>query len=199
MGDRPVQKEGEGLTPGTRCTTIMSLIPTSLVEEEISDITQNLAFLVAADLDQMQKQRKDPEVLNLSLIEHVRLELISKILPRLRSQRMKQRIFKTLDISVAVLIAASALVSCASPAVAQSKNTPPPPAQTGAQYCEFSKGHVESLRSMLKTNASSWSVAMRASVERDLVASEKEATACCADLDQCKRTFEAPAKKSTAK
>ena len=52
---------------------------------------------------------------------------------------------------------------------------------------------------MLKNNQDSWSVAKRNNFESDLAASEKEAATCCSDLDQCKRAFEAPAKKGTAK
>jgi hypothetical protein len=110
---------------------------------------------------------------------------------------MEHGILKTTANSIATLLAASALVIWVPPAVAQSKPVPPEREQTGAQYCEFSKGHVESLKSMLKSNSGTWSAAMRASVERDIVASEKEAAVCCSDLDKCKRDFEAPAKKST--
>lgn len=66
---------------------------------------------------------------------------------------------------------------------------------TGAQYCEYCKGGVETLKSILTGNSVKMSDAVRASLQRDLVAFEKEATICCSDLDQCKRAFEAPAEK----
>lgn len=75
---------------------------------------------------------------------------------------------------------------------AQSKPGSPSSEQTGAQYCEYSKSHVETLKSILMGNSVKMSDAMRASMQRDLVASEKEAATCCSDLDQCKRAFEAP-------
>jgi hypothetical protein len=58
---------------------------------------------------------------------------------------------------------------------------------------------VETLKSMLKNNSGKWSTAMRASVERDIAASEKETAACCSDLAQCARAYEASAAKSTGK
>jgi hypothetical protein len=110
---------------------------------------------------------------------------------------MQHGILKTLSESMAAVLAASALVLCVPPAVAQSKPAPPEPEKTGAQYCASSKEHVVTLKSMLKSNSGSWSAAMRASVERDIVASEKETAVCCGDLDKCKQAYEAPAKKST--
>lgn len=84
------------------------------------------------------------------------------------------------------------LSACAAPFVAPSKPGSPTSEQTGAQYCEYSKGHVETLKSILKRDSIKMSDAMRASMQGDLVASEKEAATCCSDLDQCKRDFEAP-------
>ena len=93
--------------------------------------------------------------------------------------------------SMATMFAASVLVLCTACAGKQSAPVVASFADTGAQYCEFSKGHVETLKTVLKNNASTWSNARRASYERDLVASEKETAICCSDLEQCKRAFEA--------
>lgn len=84
------------------------------------------------------------------------------------------------------------LAACAAPSVAQSKPGSPTPEQTGAQYCEYSKGHVETLKRILKSNPDWMSDAVRVSMQGDLIANEKEAATCCSDLDQCKRDFEAP-------
>jgi len=62
--------------------------------------------------------------------------------------------------------------------------------KTGAQHCESMKSGVETLRSSLNRNSGKWSPAMRASVEKDIVAHEAEAKKCCGNLDQCKRDMD---------
>lgn len=112
---------------------------------------------------------------------------------------MHNGILKTMTESIAMLLVASTLSICASSAIAQSKPGSPAPGETGAERCEYSKGHVETLKSMLKNNSGKWSAAMRTSVERDIAASEKETAACCNDLAQCARAYEASAAKGAAK
>ena len=94
-----------------------------------------------------------------------------------------------------------AILTGVSSHVASAQSKPPRKAAdiTGIDYCKEEKNSVITLKSIIKNQSGSWSAKKRASFERDLVASEKEAAACCADAVKCKRAFEAPAKKSTDK